>query len=115
MNFSGLKKIFKGTIANISADNLARHQIGGFRQTFSSGKVCRFCLASYNKLSDYHSEEGCVIRKDSVHKNHVDSVLKDGRLVKIYGVKDESVFKEVANFSVSRCLPPDPMHDILES
>jgi hypothetical protein len=63
---------------------------------------------------DYHSEENCIIRNDSVHKNHVAAVLKDSRFVKTYGVKGESVFNDVANFSVSRCLPPDPMHDVLE-
>jgi hypothetical protein len=49
-----------------------------------------------------------------VHKNHVDAVLKDSRFVETYGVKGESVFNDIANFSVSHCLPPDPMHDVLE-
>jgi len=39
-----------GSVATMSADNLASHQLGGFRMSFSSGRVCRFCMVSYEDL-----------------------------------------------------------------
>jgi hypothetical protein len=51
VTFCGAIRIFKGSLATVSADNLASHQVGGFRETFSSGKICRYCLASYDRLS----------------------------------------------------------------
>jgi len=59
VNFCGSSTVFRGSIATISADNLASHEIGGFRQSFSSGKICRHCLADYDNLSHYVSEESC--------------------------------------------------------
>lgn len=105
----------RGSIATISADNLASHQIGGFRETFSSGKVCRYCLVDYSSLADHTTEENCVIRTPEVHENHVRAVQSDKRLVKTYGVKGCSVFDSISNFSTTECLPADVMHDVLES
>jgi hypothetical protein len=67
-------------------------------------------MANYQNIT----RKRIALSELSVHKNHIDAVMRDERFVKTYGVKGESVFKDVANFSVSRCLPPDPMHDILE-
>jgi len=44
VQFCGSASTFKGTVATTSADNLASHQIGGFRQTFSSGKISKTAL-----------------------------------------------------------------------
>jgi hypothetical protein len=53
LHFNGALYKLKGSIATVSGDNLASHQIGGFRQSFSSGKCCRYCLADYDKFCDF--------------------------------------------------------------
>ena len=85
-NFDGCEILFKGIIATISADNLASLQIGGFRQSYSSCKICRFCLADYNTMNNFVTEEGCVIRTASMNKTHVQAVQNDKSLSKTYGV-----------------------------
>jgi len=44
-----------GSLASLSADNLACHEVGGFRKTFSSGRICRNCLCFENR-NDFFSE-----------------------------------------------------------
>ena len=114
VKFCGSASTFKGTVATISADNLASHQIGGFRQTFSSGKICRNCLIDYDDISRVHSEEHCVIRTADVHQSHLRAVAIDSSFTRTYGVKGRCLFDELEHFSVTESLPPDVMHDILE-
>ena len=39
-----------GSIATISAGNVGAHYLGGFPRCFSSGRICRFCMCTYNDL-----------------------------------------------------------------
>jgi len=114
VKFYNSDRMLKGTIATISADNLASHEVGGFRQCFASGKICRYCLAHYSKIPDYLSEEHCVIRTADVHSSHLEAVNIDKSFSKTYGVKSRCVFESLAYFSVTESLPPDVMHDVLE-
>jgi hypothetical protein len=114
VKFNGLDRIFHGSVATVSADNLASHQIGGFRESFSSGKMCRFCLAPYKSLSKFLTEENCVLRTAKVHASHLEAIMQDKTLVKTNGVNNTCVFDSTAFFSVTESLPPDVMHDVLE-
>lgn len=104
----------RGSLATISADNLGSHQVGGFRQTFSSGKMCRFCMIDFENLSQHVTEEHCVLRTADRHASHLDGISVDPTLCSTYGVKNASPFNELTYFSVTESLPPDAMHDILE-
>ena len=53
---------FYGTVASISADNLAAHNIGGFCRCFSNGLICRFCMCSYADLRTKRKEHEFTIR-----------------------------------------------------
>ena len=106
-----------GSLATISADNLASHEIGGFRSCFNSGKICRFCMADYNDISKYSSETEVDfprIRNASDHAYHVSSVEIDKRLIPAYGVVKKCAFSALESFDLTLSLPPDCMHDILE-
>lgn len=50
--YEGRRLCFKGTIVTVSADNLSAHSLAGFRGSFSSGRICRYCLCHYKDLSD---------------------------------------------------------------
>jgi len=43
----GNSEVFLGSFATLSADNLASHEIEGFRCCFSSGRICRFCMVCW--------------------------------------------------------------------
>ncbi len=47
MSLKGEPTVVRGTLAAIIADNLASHQIGGFKIGFSNGfRKCQFCMAT---------------------------------------------------------------------
>ena len=75
-------KLF-GSLATVSADNLASHDIGGFRMCFNSGRICRFCVICFNSICEFGSEtwDGYPkLRTAKEHDMHVSSVVADGTL-----------------------------------
>jgi hypothetical protein len=117
VSFAGLSYHFFGTMATLSADNLASHELGGFRMCLSSGRICRHCMVTYNNMKCFYSETDenfPVLRTATIHKQHVASVTGDSNLVPVYGVRGPSCFDNLKTFDVTTHLPPDCMHDVLE-
>ena len=46
MHVEGQDRVFRGSIGPFSADNLGAHSLGGFMESFSSLRICRFCMAT---------------------------------------------------------------------
>ena len=82
---------FYSTVASISADNLAAHDIGGFRRCFSNGLICRFCMCSYADLRVKRKEHEFTIRTAELHNEHVVAVQSDSSLISLYGVRKSFV------------------------
>jgi len=92
-----------GSVATVSSDNLGSHDFGGFRCCFSSGRICRFCMASYDQLSHFTSESDEQYPKHHTadeHKKHVTAVLGDSRLCSVYDVQKLSNFSALESFDV---------------
>ena len=49
-----------------------------------------------------------------MHASHIDAVHLNPNNSVIYGVNGPCAFGELENFEVTKCLPPDIMHDLLE-
>ena len=116
VNVDGRNLRLFGSLATLSADNLASHEIGGFRTCFSSGRICRFCMISYADICEFSSETQTnfpKIRNSIDHAFHVSSVESDEKLSSAYGVKYASAFNSLGSFDPTTALPPDCMHDIL--
>ena len=43
----GIPRIFHGTVAAVSADNLGALALGGFKESCSAYRCCRQCLATH--------------------------------------------------------------------
>ncbi|CAN8029645.1 unnamed protein product, partial [Ixodes persulcatus] len=86
--------------------------IGAFRECFSSGSICRFCLATKSDLNDKWDKSQFVLRTSSLHARHVLLVESDPSLVSTYGVCGPSCMAEVRSFEATQSLPPDIMHDL---
>ena len=104
----------KGSIVTFSGDNLTSQAIGGFTVCFTSGRICRHCMASRIAVSAIDTEEKCLLRSVLVHNCHVENVLADSSLTSCYGVKERCPLALLEYFYPIQCLPPDAMHDILE-
>ncbi|XP_064474056.1 uncharacterized protein LOC135388428 [Ornithodoros turicata] len=106
-------EIHKGTIFVVTGDNLSSHRIGGFKCSFSGGRICRFCLALRNEISHKHLESDFVIRSPEGHLHHL-QMLKNGiPTLSLYGVR-ESCPLSTSGFQPTEHFPPDVMHDVLE-
>lgn len=48
--WKGKELCVRGTLVTVSADNLSAHALAGFSSSFSSGRICRYCLCHYKDL-----------------------------------------------------------------
>ena len=115
----GETKTIYGTLTAVIEDNLASHEIGGFKNAFGHGFLkCRTCIASAEEIQVALCEESCQLRTIDEHDLHCRMLLLNTSLSehfsKIYGVKFRSIFNELKYFHVIGGLPPDIMHDLLE-
>lgn len=111
---NGQTSQFRGGLVTITADNLASHDLAGFRRSFSSGRICRFCMCHYQDLTRKFSEDMFQIRNSSDHECHVRDVGRDPSLESVYGVRMGSPLSGLLSFNIIDGMPPDIMHDILE-
>jgi hypothetical protein len=98
------------SLAAVCGDNLASHEVGGFRMCFNSGRVCRYCMVSYDEIAAYGSESDCnypKLRTTKDHEIHTAAVLADKSLASAYGVNKQAALHSLASFDVTTCLPPD--------
>ena len=49
-DFDGQKVAFRGTLAVVSADNLAAWSIGGYKALGSAFRKCQFCMATDGEM-----------------------------------------------------------------
>lgn len=80
MNIKGrVVKIF-GTLALLTADNLASHEVGGFKKGFARGKrLCRHCLTT-NEETQYIFEDRKLIPRDRESHDRQCEALNDPNL-----------------------------------
>ncbi|XP_049519397.1 uncharacterized protein LOC125943886 [Dermacentor silvarum] len=93
--------------------SLSLNRLGGF-SCFSKGQVCRYCMVSVNHLAEKTSETMCQARTLNRHQLHLQAVTVDADNKRLYGGNDVSPLLQLQYFDVTRQLPPDVMHDILE-
>lgn len=89
------------------ADNLGRHEIGGFVQCFSANSPCSVCKISRNELLSASYEKSELLRnienyRFDVEKNDVSTT----------GINEECVFNEIEDFHILENSALDIMHDI---
>ena len=104
---------FKGGVSGIAGDNLGSHDLGGFRRSFSSERICRFCMCTYQDIFSKFDESHFLLRSQSMHDLH-ESYHHDLSLVAAYGVRAKNPLPHLLSFHPVTSLPPDIHHDILE-
>ncbi|CAN7944840.1 unnamed protein product, partial [Ixodes pacificus] len=117
LKYHGLQvgaKNFGVSVVAIVGDNLSMHRLMGLSCSFSSGRISRFCLARYENLNKLTSVTQCFRRTALSHASHQAAFLVDPALGALYGITCRSPLATLEGFDVTRQLPPDAMHDILE-
>ncbi|KAF1391041.1 hypothetical protein PFLUV_G00064480 [Perca fluviatilis] len=109
----GIEQTIHAALATFSADNLSAHMLGGFTMSFSSNRICRFCMATYSEMKEHFNEEDFVLRSPEAHEYHLKCVENPEHKA-TYGVNGPSPLNELKYFDVTKGFPPDIMHDLLE-
>ncbi|CAF0953336.1 unnamed protein product [Didymodactylos carnosus] len=104
----------KFTFTVLCADNLASNDIGGFQQSFSSGKFCRRCHISYDERTILRTELTLIPRDETTHNQHLQQIMNDPNHQPINGVVHRSPLEDLDGFHATKSLPPDVMHDYFE-
>ncbi|KAL3986654.1 KRAB domain-containing zinc finger protein [Sarotherodon galilaeus] len=94
----------KGTVLFVAADNLAAHSLGGFFESFTVSRMCRFCMAKREE-----------IQLKEVRTRFNQELKKDSAMSQEYGVKGNCPLTvSLEHFHVVDGHPPDLLHDLLE-
>lgn len=117
VKFAGKEEIWKGCLLAFLADNLASHELGGFKESFSfARRFCRSCLTDKTMSQSYFREDQFVIRDRNTHSSLCSRLNgPDGASISVeYGINRCSSLETLPYFSVVENLPHDIMHDLFE-
>ena len=68
VQFAGKDEVWKGALLAFLADNLAAHELGGFKESFSfARRFCRSCLTAKQYSQNHFREEQFTIRDRNTH------------------------------------------------
>jgi len=112
----GLGGTVRGSIVQVTGDNLGLHCLFGYVESFRALYCCRFCL---NKMEDYQSafcddEPNVTLRTKETHLQHCEAIQSGPTLTHVCGVKRTCLLNTLQYFSVSDNFSVDIMRDVLE-
>ena len=99
-------------------DTLALHEIGGFKLSLSHCfRICRTCMVTNEKASQYFNSKHFEPRCDSKHRKQCAELtgpLRD-HYSTTYGITRQSILLNVCHFQMfGGSMPHDIMHDLFE-
>ena len=115
--FTGRDEVWKGTLVAFLADNLAAHEVGGFKESFSfARRFCRSCMTNLSTAKSYFNEAEFDLRSPSNHADQCRALQgSNSHEASVeYGINRQAALEKIPGFSVTLCLPHDVMHDLLE-
>lgn len=74
VNVGGAEYKVNAALATFSWYNLSAHMIGGFSMSFNSGRICRYCMATYSEMKEKFQEDNIVLRTSEVHQYHLECI-----------------------------------------
>lgn len=109
--------ILKGTLINISCDNLGANSVFGFVESFVANFFCRHCECSKSECHTMIKENKRKRRTKKNYESHVErannkNIQQDFTATK--GIKKSCKFNDLKYFHVLDNMSVDVMHDINE-
>ena len=117
VTYGGNEEIWNGALLVFLADNLAAHELGGFKESFSfARRFCRSCLTNKEYSQSHFRDNQFTLRDKDAHRQHCSQLNGLNRMnISIeYGINRQSSLDSLPNFSVVEGLPHDIMHDLFE-
>lgn len=106
----------RGSVVQVTGDNLGLHSLFGLVESFSARYCCRFCLAEKDDFQTEFSEESSkiVLRTKHTHTAHCQEMAGSQSLPYVFGVKKACLLNSLTYFHTTENFSVDVMHDILE-
>ncbi len=71
-------------------------------------------MATHSEINSKFQEDWFVLRMTAVHEYHLQCVQQNKEDAALYGVHGTSSFEALGYFDVTKSMPQDIMHDMLE-
>lgn len=106
----------RGTVIQVTGDNLGLHGLFGLIESFSATYFCRFCLTTKEESQSVFTEDNpCLIfRTKEMHAEHCASLQENPMLTSTFGVKKTCLLNTLCFYHISDNYAVDIMHDLLE-
>ncbi|XP_041825358.1 uncharacterized protein LOC121629700 [Melanotaenia boesemani] len=106
----------RGSLVQVTGDNLGLHSLFGLVESFSARYCCRFCLAEKDDFQTEFSEESSkiVLRTKDTYTAHCQEMAHNPSLPYVFGVKSSCLLNSLTYFHIAENFSVDVMHDILE-
>lgn len=112
--------LLKGTLVQVSFDNLGGNTIFGFVQSFNHTYFCRICYCEKNTCRECTREIAEKIRTKDHYNTQITKINnkleshKEIDLIKTFGIKNYCVLNELKYYHTISNRSQDIMHDIFE-
>jgi len=109
----------RGALLAVVADTPASNLLGGYKESVGGARrKCRHCMADFEAIQAMFTEEEFRLRDEELHVYQLNQLQENPFLKqhysKEYGVVTRSALMDAPYFDVTRQLPMDIMHIILE-
>ena len=109
----------RGALLAVIADTPASNFLGGYKGGVGGARrKCRDCMADFDDMQTKFEEDDFMLRSKELHEYHLQQLEENEGLrthfSKEYGVNKKSILLEAPYFDVTKQLPQDVMHVILE-
>lgn len=106
----------RGSVVQVTGDNLGLHSLFGLVESFSARYCCRFCAAEKDDFQTEFSEDSpkIVLRTKDNHTAHCQEMTHNPSLPYVFGVKSSCLLNSLTYFHTTENFSVDVMHDVLE-
>ncbi|XP_066930562.1 uncharacterized protein [Clytia hemisphaerica] len=108
-----------GKVILCAGDTLGQQYLGGFKEGVGQAfQKCRSCYCHFEEMQTNFEEEEFICRTKAEYEKACDAIESNettkSRFSLLYGITERSCLTRLPGFDVTRQLPQDIMHTILE-
>ena len=101
--FNSTLKVFCGTVAAVSADNLGSLALGGFKESCSALRFCRHCMTTHEDSKKMFLENQFTLWDKDTHTEHLAKIQSSeggSAAATQYGINRNSILNDLVYFHV---------------
>ena len=121
MNVNGIERAVYGKVVMCAGDTLGQHYWAGFKEGVGvSFHKCRTCYCTFDNMQTDFVEEAFTLRTQASYNQECTDIEQApteavrNNLRTTYGINRRSALTELPGFNVTKQLPQDTMHTLLE-